>query len=92
MNRKNFFLKCVPFALISDRNINDNEKDLHNNLSSQKSHCINKCGLQVPKCESKCQMDFRNFGYSEVAKCAKNCETIEDCMANCYHNWIMNIE
>ena len=72
--------------------INDNVKDLHNDLSSRKSHCINKCGLQVPKCESKCQMDFRNFDYSEVAKCTKNCETIEDCIANCYHNWIMNVE
>ena len=56
---------------------NDNVKDLRNNLSNEKSHCINKCGLKVPQCHSKCQ----------TAKCAENCETIEDCIAKCYHNW-----
>ena len=63
---------------------NDNVKDLRNNLSSEKSHCINKCGLKIPECHSKCQMD------DEAAKCAKNCETIEDCIAKCYHKWAPN--
>ena len=68
---------------------NDNVKDLRNNLSSKKSHCINKCGLKIPECHSKCQVNYK-FEYDEAAKCAKNCETIEDCIAKCYHNWAPN--